>query len=180
MFSKLSKREKIMLVIALTALFLGAYYYFLYLPLNAEKESARFEISQLENRYSTMISRVNEIENLEAELEQLISERNEILDEAIRDPEEILTIVNLFASRTGVRITSYRRRNRSDGHGLSFNLNSSYIGFYEFVDFLEDWDDRLIIESFYMNRENNELDISMELFYHQPDDLTEFIEEAGG
>jgi len=137
------------------------------------------EVNRLSDRHSLAVDRVGQIPDLEDELAALEEERQEILEAAIREPEEILAAINVFSRETGVSIESYSKGERADGHPLQMSFEGQYYSFLDFARMIDDWDFRLVIENFDLTADENELSTTMNFFFHQPDEYREFIEEAG-
>ena len=179
MISRLSRREKILLLIVFVAAVGAAYYYFLYAPIVEEQEMVQSEIDNLSDQHALAVERVEQIPELEEELARLEEERAELLEAAIREPEEILAAINVFSKETGVTIEGYEKRERADGHPLGFSFSGDYLPFLNFARMVDDWDYRLVVESFTLNANDTELNTNMNFFFHQPDELREFIEAEG-
>ncbi|MFN2364825.1 MAG: type II secretion system protein GspM [Halarsenatibacteraceae bacterium] len=176
MISGLSRREKILLLIAFVAIVFAGYYYFLYQPIVEEQEQVQREIDNLSNQHALAVERVEQIPELEDELARLEEERAELLEAAIREPEEILAAINVFARETGITIEGYEKNEGEDGHPLAFAFSGEYLPFLDFARMVDNWDYRLVIESFSMDAEDYELNTDMYFFFHQPDEMREFIE----
>ncbi len=177
MISKLSRREQILLLIAFVALVIGLYYYFPYQWITEEQQTLQDEIDTLDSEILTARERIEEIPELEEELAQLEEERAELLEAAIREPEEILAALNVFSRQSGMTINSYSKGNREDGHPLSLNYEGDYHSFLQMMRMVDEWDYRLLVEDFSLSVNEEELNLSMNYFFHQPDELAEFIAE---
>ncbi len=177
MISKLSRREQILLLIAFVALVIGLYYYFPYQWITEEQQTLQDEIDTLDSEILTARERIEEIPELEEELAQLEEERAELLEAAIREPEEILAALNVFSRQSGMTINSYSKGNREDGHPLSLNYEGDYLSFLQMMRMVDEWDYRLLVEDFSLSVNEEELNLSMNYFFHQPDELAEFIAE---
>lgn len=179
MISRLSRREKILLLIAFIALVAGGYYYLLYQPIVEEQEIVQTEIDGIRSQYNLAVERVEQIPELEEELAALEEERAELLEAAIREPEEILAAINHFARETGISIEGYEKDEGENGHPLAFAFAGEYLSFVNFARMIDDWDYRLVIDSFTINSNDTQLTSNMFFFFHQPDELREFIEAEG-
>jgi len=179
MIGRLSRREKILLLIVFVAIVGAAYYYFLYTPIVEEQEMVQGEINNLSDQHALAVERVEQIPELEDELAALEEERAELLEAAIREPEEILAAINVFARETGVTIEGYEKNEGEDGHPLAFAFSGEFLPFLDFARMVDNWDYRLVIESFSMDADDFELSSNMYFFFHQPDELREFIEAEG-
>ena len=179
MIGRLSRREKILLLIVFVAIIGAAYYYFLYTPIIEEQEMVQNEIDNLSDQHALAVERVQQIPELEDELAQLEEERAELLEAAIREPEEILAAINVFAQETGVSIEEYSKFEREDGHPLRMTFEGQYLPMLDFARMIDNWDYRLVIENFNLSAEDFELSTTMDFFFHQPDELREFIETEG-
>ena len=179
MISRLSRREKILLLIVFVAAVGAAYYYFLYTPIVEEQEMVQSEIDNLSDQHALAVERVAQIPELEEELARLEEERAELLEAAIREPEEILAAINVFSKETGVSIEGYNKGQRADGHPLQMAFEGQYFSLLDFARMLDDWDYRLVVENFDLSADDNEIRTVMNFFFHQPDELREFIEAEG-
>ncbi|MFP4021218.1 MAG: type II secretion system protein GspM [Halanaerobium sp.] len=181
--SNLSKREKILLFILLVTVVMVAYYYLLYQPIQAEQQDLKNEISNVQSQYSTVLARVNQIEDLEKDLESLKNEREERMEIVVREAEEILAAVDYFARETDVEIKSYQKDDADNGYPFTFEVEGEYFELLSFLKMLDNWDYRLVIENLSADNVQQEEDVialNLNLFYHQSDELREFIEQAAG
>ena len=179
MIGRLSRREKILLLLVFITIIGAAYYYFLYTPIVEEQEMVQNEIDNLSDQHALALERIEQIPELEDELAALEEERSELLEAAIREPEEILAAINVFSRETGVSIEGYTKVQGEDGHPLQMSFEGQYLSFLDFARMLDNWDYRLVVEYFNMNAEDNELSMNFDFFFHQPDELREFIEAEG-
>ncbi len=178
MIDRLSRREKILLLLAFIGLVFGLYYYFPYQWITEEQEIVQEEIDQLETDITLARDRIDQIPELEEELARLEEERSELLEAAIREPEEILAHLNVFSREAGMTINSYSKGDREDGHPLSLSYEGEYLPLLQMMRLVDEWDYRLVVEDFSLSAdEDDELTISMNYFFHQPDELAEFIAE---
>lgn len=181
--SNLSRREKILLFILLITVVMVAYYYFIYQPIKAEQQNLENRIINLQNEYSTVLSRVNQIESLENELASLQQKREERLQVVVREAEEILAAIDFFARESDVEIRRYQKGNANNGYPFTFNLEGEYFEILSFLRMLDEWDYRLVIENLSANNIQEEEDLitlTLNLFYHQSDELRDFIESSAG
>ncbi len=176
MISRLSRREKILLLIAFVAIVFAAYYYLLYQPIVEEQEQVQQEVDDLSDQHALAVERVEQIPELEEELAQLEEERAELLEAAIREPEEILAAINVFSQETGVDIEEYSKGEQEDGLPLQMSFEGEYLPMLDFARMIDDWDYRLVVEDFTLTAEDYELTTTMNFFFHQPDEMREFIE----
>ncbi|MBF8436711.1 hypothetical protein I0Q91_06465 [Halanaerobiaceae bacterium Z-7014] len=176
MIGRLSRREKILLLIALVALIAGGYYYFLYQPIVEEQEMVQNEINDLIDQHTIAVERVSQIPELEDELAALEEERAELLEAAIREPEEILAAINVFSQETGVNIEEYSKGEREDGLPLQMTFTGNFFPILDFSRMVDNWDYRLVVEDFNLSVNDEEITTNMSFFFHQPDELREFIE----
>ena len=179
MIGRLSRREKILLLIAFIALVFGAYYYLLYQPIIEEQEMVQSEINSLIDEHELALDRIEQIPELEDELARLEEERAELLEAAIREPEEILAAINIFSRETGITIEGYEKREGTDGHPLNFSFSGDYLPLLDFARMIDNWDYRLVVESFVLSSSDDDISTNMYFFFHQPDELREFIEAEG-
>jgi len=179
MIGRLSRREKILLLLVFIAIVGAAYYYFLYTPIIEEQEMVQNEINNLSDQHELAVERVQQIPELEEELAALEEERAELLEAAIREPEEILAAINVFSKETGVTIEGYEKNEGEDGHPLAFAFSGDFLPFLDFARMIDNWDYRLVVESFTLDANDTELNTNMYFFFHQPDELREFIEAEG-
>ena len=179
MISRLSRREKILLLIVFVAAVGAAYYYFLYTPIVEEQEMVQSEIDNLSDQHALAVERVAQIPELEEELARLEEERAELLEAAIREPEEILAAINVFSQETGVSIEGYSKGQRADGHPLQMDFEGQYLPILDFARMIDEWDYRLVVEEFNLSTNDNEISTTFNFFFHQPDELREFIEAEG-
>ncbi len=183
MMDRLSRREKILLLLAFVGLIFGLYYYFPYQWITEDQEIVQQDIAQLETEIQLAQERIEQIPELEEELARLEEERSELLEAAIREPEEILAALNVFSRRTDMTINSYSKGQREDGHPLTLNYEGDYFPLLEMMRMIDEWDYRLVVEEFSVtaNDADNEddLNIAVNFFFHQPDELAEFIAEEG-
>lgn len=181
--SNLSKREKILLFILFVTVVMVAYYYLLYQPIKAQQENLKTQIADIQTEYSTVLSRVNQIEDLERELANLKKEREERLEIVVREAEEILAAIDYFARESDVDIRSYQKGDADNGYPFTFNLEGEYFELLSFLKMLDNWDYRLVVENLSANNiqeQGNEIVLTLNLFYHQSDELRDFIERAAG
>jgi len=176
MISRLSRREKILLLVAFVAIVFAGYYYLLYQPIVEEQERVQSEVNNLSNQHALAVERVQQIPELEDELARLEEERAELLEAAIREPEEILAAINVFSQETGVTIEGYNKGEQEDGHPLQMSFEGQYLPMLDFARMIDDWDYRLVVEDFTLSAEDYELSTTMNFFFHQPDEMREFIE----
>ena len=181
--SNLSRREKILLFILFLTVVLVAYYYLLYQPIKAQKQNLKNQIANVKSEYTTVLSRVNQIEDLEKELANLQREREERLEIVVREAEEILAAIEFFARESNVEIRSYQKEDADNGYPFTFNLEGEYFEILSFLKMLDNWDYRLVVENLSANKvqqEENLITLTLNLFYHQSDELRDFIERAAG
>jgi len=181
--SNLSKREKILLFILLVTVVMVAYYYLLYQPIQAEQQNLKNEIANVQSQYSTVLARVNQIEDLEQELAALKKEREERLEIVVREAEEILAAIDFFARESDVNIRSYQKGDANNGYPFTFEVEGEYFELLAFLKMLDNWDYRLVVENLSADNVQQDEDLialSLNLFYHQSDELREFIEQAAG
>ena len=181
--SNLSKREKVLLFILFVTVVFVAYYYLLYQPIQAEQQNLKNQIANTQSEYTAVLSRVNQIEVLEKELANLQREREERLEVVIREAEEILAAIDFFARESDVEIRSYQKRNADNGYPFTFNLEGEYFELTSFLKMLDNWDYRLVVENLSasnIQQEENLIGLTLNLFYHQSDELRDFIERSAG
>ncbi len=173
----LTRREKILLFIGLLVIMLGGYYYFLYSPMSARQDQVREEVEALEQEYQLALERIQRIPELEETLEELKEEREIVLTAGVREPEEIVAVLNTFSQQTGINLTSFDRGGAEDGHAFDLSVQGSYISVLEFITLIDDWDYRLEIEDFDLASEENELHIDFSFFFHQWEDIDLYLQE---
>ena len=181
--SNLSRREKILLFILLVTIVFVAYYYLLYLPIKSEQQNLKNQIAEVQTDYSETLARVNKIESLEKELANLKQEREERLETVVREAEEILAAVDFFARKSDVSIRRYQKGEANNGYPFTFNIEGEYFELLSFLRMLDNWDYRLVIEDLSADNidpENDLIGLTMNMFYHQSDELRDFIEQAAG
>jgi type IV pilus assembly protein PilO len=181
--SNLSKREKILLFILLVTVVMVAYYYLLYQPIQAEQQNLKNEIANVQSQYSTILARVNQIEDLEQELASLKREREERLEIDVREAEEILAAIDFFARKSSVTIRRFEKGEAENGYPFNFNLEGNYFELLSFLRMLDNWDYRLVVEN--LSADNIDagkelIGLNINMFYHQSDELKDFIEKAAG
>jgi type IV pilus assembly protein PilO len=181
--SNLSRREKVLLFILFVTVVFVAYYYLLYQPIQAEQQNLENQIANTQSEYTTVLSRVNQIEDLKKELANLQRERQERLEIVIREAEEILAAIDFFARESDVEIRSYQKGNTKNGYPFTFNLEGEYFELLSFLRMIDNWDYRLVVENLSANniqQGDNLIGLTLNLFYHQSDELRDFIERAAG
>lgn len=181
--TNLSRREKILLFILFITIVFVAYYYLLYQPIKAEQQELKNQITSVQADYNQILSRVNKIEDLEKELNNLKAEREERLRVVVREPEEILTAVDYFARESNVTIQSYEKGNTNNGYPFTFSIQGEYFELLSFLNLIDNWDYRLVVEN--LNAKNNisdsdNINLTINMFYHQSDELRDFIERKAG
>ncbi len=176
--TNLSRREKILLIIAILVVGAAAYNYLLYQPLTEERTALESEIADLESSIVTAQERIEQIPDLEQQLEELREERETILEMGYHDSEEVLARLNLFSRRSGVRLNSYELDETEEGYPFYLSGEGDYTSMLEFIWLIDDWDYRLEIEDFALaaNREENNLEADFDFFFHQHEDIREFLE----
>lgn len=183
MMSNLSKREKILFLILFFTIVVVAYYYLLYQPIKNKQEVLESQIKNVQSEYTKVLEKVNQINKLEKELANLKFEREERLKVVVREPEEILAAIDYFAKKSEVQIKSYQKGNVDNGYPFSFNIEGKYFELLSFLKMLDNWDYRLVVNSLSANNTKKEGDLitlNLDLFYHQSDELKEFIESSVG
>jgi len=181
--SNLSRREKILLFVLFVTVVMVAYYYLLYQPIQAEQQNLKNQIANVQSEYTTVLSRVNQIEDLEKELASLQKEREERLKIVVREAEEILAAIDFFARESEIEIRSYQKGDAENGYPFTFNVEGEYFELLSFLKMLDNWDYRLVVENLSANNVQEEEDLislTLNLFYHQSDELRDFIERAAG
>ena len=181
--TNLSRREKILLFILFITIVFVAYYYLLYQPIKAEQQKLKNQITSVQADYNQMLSRVNQIEELEKELNNLKAERAERLKIVVREAEEILSAVDYFARESNVTIQSYQKGNTNNGYPFTFNIRGEYFQLLSFLNLIDNWDYRLVVEN--LTAQNNisdsdNINLTINMFYHQSDELRNFIERKAG
>jgi len=171
----LTRREKILLTVGLVLLVLGGYYYFLHQPMMERQEDLEIELEALEQEYETALDQIDQIPELEDELAELQEEREEILDVGIKEPEEIVAVLNTFSRQTGITINSYSKGEVDGGHSFTLGVEGTYIPILEFVSMVDNWDYRLETEDFSLNADDGEIDMEFSFFFHQWDELEEYL-----
>ncbi|ADO77005.1 type II secretion system protein GspM [Halanaerobium praevalens] len=177
--SNLSKREKILLFILLITIVIVAYYYLLYQPIKSQQSNLKNQITNIQTEYSNNLAKVNKIDTLESDLAALKKKRKERLNIVIREAEEVLAAINFFANQSGIEIKSYQKNQAKNGYPFTFNLEGNYFGLLGFFKMLDNWDYRLVVEN--LSAESiqpgqDKINLSINLFYHQADDLKAFKE----
>ncbi len=164
--ARLNRRERGLLIAAFVLLISGAYYFYLYQPLQAEEENLKEELEELEEAQELARERIRSIPELERELEAKLEEKEKFLEHPIDEPEQILT--DLVAAVEGVELvaTAYQPRLDEDGFSLQFELEGSYYSMLQLIKILEDLDPRLEVLAFDINYRSDELEMELELFYH--------------
>jgi len=179
MMDRLSRREKILLLLAFVGLIFGLYYYFPYQWITEEQDLVQQDIDRLETELQLAQTRIEQIPELEEELARLEEERSELLEAAIREPEEILAALNVFSRQTDMTINSYSKGQREDGHPLTLEYEGDYFPLLEMMRMVDEWDYRLVVEEFSIAANEEELFVAVNFFFHQPDELAKFIAEEG-
>jgi type IV pilus assembly protein PilO len=181
--SNLSKREKILLFILFVTVVMAAYYYLLYQPIKAHQQDLENQITNIQSEYTAVLNKVNQINSLEKELVELKKEREERLETVVREAEEILAAVDYFARESNVDIRSYQKRNTDNGYPFTFEIQGGYFELLSFLQMLDNWDYRLVVENLTasnVQQQENLISLNLNLFYHQSDELREFIENSAG
>jgi len=173
----LTRREKILLSVVLIAAVFGAYYYFLYAPMQEEQERLEEEIERLEEEYELALEQIEQIPELEERLAELREERQEILEAGVREPEEIVSYLNTFSAQTGISIESYTLGSSDEGHPFDLSIEGSYIPLLEFIGMIDNWDYRLEVEDFSLNANDGTLDTDFSFFFHQWEELDRYLAE---
>ena len=167
MLDKLSRREKIILLIGLVVLVLGLYYLLLYQPLEDRKNALKQEINNLELEQEQALAKLRQISELEEELEALEREEPEINYFNITTKEEFLLLLYNKLEEENIKIISY---NSSPGEEL-ITLNLSLEGdYFSFLNFMEEiFADNYPVEISNLNiqRNDNNLDINLVIKYYK-------------
>lgn len=173
----LTRREKILIFLGLLMVVAGVYYYLFYLPIQEDQDQVRQQVESLQQEYEIALEQIQEIPELEEKLEDLREEREEILEAGIREPEEILAVINRFSTSTGITINSYAKGDVEDGHSFQLDIEGSYIPLLEFISLLDNWDYRLEIEDFSLAAEEGEIDVNFSFLFHQWEELDRYLAE---
>ena len=172
----LTRREKILLTVGLILVVLGGYYYFLHLPMEERQEDLEMELEALEQEYETGLEQIAEIPELEDRLEEMREEREQVIDAGIKEPEEIVAVLNTFSRQTGININSFNRGDAEAGHSFSLSIEGSYFPWLEFIRMVDNWDYRLETEQFSLSSDDGEIDVQLSFFFHQWEELEEYLE----
>lgn len=174
----LSKREKILIIIAAVLMVLGGYFYLLYQPLAEDIEHLQNEVNVLEDEYSAMLEKINQIPELEEELAELKEERETILEMGYRDPEEIVAVLTAFSRESNISLNGYSRGEADGGFPFELQAEGRYGPLLQFIWLIDSWDYRLEVTDFEFSGDDEEevVRASFGFFFHQWDDMEEFVD----
>ncbi len=174
----LSRREKFLVIVAAFLVVVGGYFYLVYQPMEEEKEMLAADIASLEISINNSIEKIEQIPELEERLAELHEERETILEMGYRDSEEVLARLNSFSRLAEVSIDGYQLGEASNGYPFNLSGRGNYIPFLKFVWLIDDWDYRLEVEDFTLtgNDENDELEADFVFFFHQHEDIRQYLD----
>lgn len=136
MFSKLSRRERILLIILAIIGVVALYYYFLFLPMADKIALLEDERLFKENQVNQFLIIIGRIPQMEARYEELKPVRNKIAN-MVSTVDGLLHVLENASAKSGIEITSFIPDEREEYIQINMLADGSY---EELILFLDDID----------------------------------------
>ncbi|SIQ12425.1 type IV pilus inner membrane component PilO [Halanaerobium kushneri] len=166
MFNNLSRREKVLLVLAFVIALIAVYYFYFYQPLKNEISVLKNQRNNRENRLDIAMSFARRLPEIKEEYKNIIAEiesRGEYIDKDIID---LLIDFREIAKANNLELKLYRPTENQDNISMSVNITG---GFREVSNLLEDfkeWNYWFEFRDVNISRSEQGVLISMKALYH--------------
>jgi type IV pilus assembly protein PilO len=166
MFSNLSNREKILLLLAFIIAIGAVYYFYFYTPLTEEIAQLENERNQKDSRLEVAIGFAEQLPAIKEEYRQIVLEleaRGMYVD---KDLIDLLIEFREAAKDNDLELRLYRPSENAENISMSVNIEG---GFREIVSLLEDfkeWNYWFEFRNVNISRSGDGVMISMNVLYH--------------
>ncbi|MGM0500855.1 MAG: type 4a pilus biogenesis protein PilO [Bacillota bacterium] len=166
MFNNLSKREKIILVLAFIIALSAVYYFYFYQPLTEEIAELEREKTERQNRLQIARSFARRLPEIKEEYRDIIAELEARGEYINKDVIDLLIEFRDTALENDLELSLFRPTVNQDDISMSVNIRG---GFRETTNLLEefkDWNYWFEFRDVNINRDEEGVLISMTVLYH--------------
>lgn len=166
MFSNLSRREKILLILAFVIALSSVYYFYFYQPFKAEIDVLKTERDNKQNRLDIAMSFARRLPKIKEEYRNIIAEL-ENKDEYInKDVIDLLIDFREISKENNLELTLFRPKENENNISMAVNIEG---GFREATNLLADfkeWNYWFEFRDVNISRSENGVLLAMRALYH--------------
>lgn len=166
MFKNLSKREKILLVLAFVIAFSAVYYVYFYEPLKAEIGVLENESNNRQNRLDTAKSFSKRLPEIKEEYTKIISDLESRGEYINKDPIDLLIDFREAARDNNLELSLFRPKENEDNISMSVNIGGDFREASNLLEDFKDWNYWFEFRDVNISRNEGGVLLSMTVLYH--------------
>lgn len=166
MFKNLSRREKLLLVLAFVIALSAIYYFYFYEPLKAEIGVLENQKNNRQNRLNIAMSFARRLPEIKDEYRDIIGEleaRGEYIDKDIID---LLIDFREIARENNLDLKLFRPRENEDNISMTVNISGGFREASNLLEAFKDWNYWFEFRDVNISRNNEGVLLSMTVLYH--------------
>jgi|GEM_PF-1155709 type IV pilus assembly protein PilO len=166
MFKNLSRREKILLVLAFVIALSAIYYFYFYEPLKAEIGVLENERNNRQNRLDIAMSFARRLPEIKAEYREIIAEfegRGEYID---KDVIDLLIDFREIANDNNLDLKLFRPSENEENISMAVNISGDFREASRLLEDFKDWNYWFEFRDVNISRNDEGVLLSMTVLYH--------------
>jgi len=166
MFKNLSRREKILLVLAFVIALSAIYYFYFYQPLKAEIAVLETERNNRQNRLDIAMSFARRLPEIKTEYREIIAElerRGEYID---KDVIDLLIDFREIANDNNLDLKLFRPRDNEGNISMAVNISGGFREASSLLEAFKDWNYWFEFRDVNISRNDDGVLLSMTVLYH--------------
>ncbi|SHM24003.1 type 4a pilus biogenesis protein PilO [Halanaerobium congolense] len=166
MFKNLSRREKILIVLAFVIALSAVYYFYFYQPLKSEIALMENDRDNKQNRLEIAMSFARRLPEIKEEYKNILTELEERGDYIDKDVINLLIDFREISRKNNLNLTLFRPTENANNISMAVNIEG---GFREITNLLSDfkeWNYWFEFRDVNISRSENGVLLSMTVLYH--------------
>ena len=166
MFKNLSRREKVLLVLAFVIALSAIYYFYFYEPLKAEIGVLKNERNNRQNRLDIAMSFARRLPEIKEEYRDIIAElesRGEYID---KDVINLLIDFREIAKENNLDLKLFKPTENEDNISMAVNISGSFREASSLLEAFKDWNYWFEFRDVNISRNGEGVLLSMTVLYH--------------
>lgn len=168
MFDNISRREKILVILAILIIIVAVYYFYFYKPLTAEINALEQDKEMKEKKLEADKKLVEKLPALKAEYQKLLSERNKRKSLYVdKSKIDLLIDVREVAKENNVELVRYQPVENKEQIKMSVTLKGDYFQLCDLFHAFEEWNDWFEFADLKLKGQGEMISVSMSVIFHK-------------
>lgn len=166
MFKNLSRREKVLLVLAFVIALSAIYYFYFFQPLKAEIGVLENERNNRQNRLEVAMSFARRLPEIKEEYREIITElesRGEYLD---KDVIDLLIDFREISRENNLDLTLFRPKENENNISMAVNISGGFREASNLLEEFKEWNYWFEFRDVNISRNDQGISLSMTVLYH--------------